>query len=74
MLPGVLVRGDGGAGGVQPLVAISVVGVPVAVDQVPDRDLADGIKRSRYSRLRYREAGVDEKLSVFTGQNRDVAS
>jgi len=67
-------RGDGGAGGMQPLVAICVVGVPVAVDQVPDRVLADGIKRSRYSRLGYRETGVDEELSVFTSQNRDVAS
>ena len=55
------------------MVAICVVGVPVAVDQLSDRLLADGIKCSRYSRLRYRETGVDEKLSVFAGQNRDVA-
>jgi hypothetical protein len=36
--------------------------------------MANGIKRSRYSRLRYRETRVDEELSVFAGQNRDVAS
>src|SRR5580658_506824 len=74
VFPGVLLRGDGGAGGVQPFVAIRVVGVPVAVDQVPDRVLADGIKRSRNSGLRYGETGVDEELSVFAGQNRDVSS
>ena len=74
MLSSVLLRGDGGAGGVQPFIAIRVGGVPVAIDQVPDRVLADGIKRSRYSRLRYRETGVDEELSVFTVQHRDVAS
>src|ERR1700684_4036078 len=73
VLSGVLLRGDGGADGMQPLVSICVVGVPVAVDQVPHRVWADGIKGSRYARPRYRETGVDEDLSVFAGQNRDVA-
>jgi hypothetical protein len=37
MFPGVLVRGDLSANGMKPFVSVSVIEMPVRIDQMPDR-------------------------------------
>ena len=67
-------RNDGGAGSVNPLVAVGVVEVPVGVDEVGDRIRADCVERFGQVRLGGGVAGVDEQLAVFSGKDRDVAA
>jgi hypothetical protein len=46
----------------------------MAVDQVPNRVMANGSKRGGDSRLRHGETGVDKELSVFASEDGDVPS
>lgn len=74
MLACVVVRQDHCAGGVQPSIPISVVGMPVGVDQVFDGIGAEGTQGFHDSRPGDRETRIDQKLTVAPGQYRNVAS
>src|SRR5262249_33670255 len=74
MLVGVLMCDDGGSLGIQPCVAVSMVEVPVGVDEVPDRIAAEAVGRLEDSWARCRNPSIDEDLAVAAGQDRDVAA
>src|ERR1700694_5319911 len=58
----------------QPFIAVSVIEVPVSVDEVLDRIGVEGIQSVRDPRPRDRETGVDKKFPAPTGQDGDVAA
>ena len=73
-LAGVFVGDDGGAGGVEPLVAVGVVEVPVGVDEVLDGVVGDGGEGLGDLGAGGGEAGVYEELAVGAGEDEDVAA
>src|SRR5216684_1248184 len=70
----VLVREDRCTGGVQPFVAVSVVKVPVSVDEVLDGIGAERCKRFGDLRTCSGKAGVDEELTVAAGEDGDISA
>ena len=74
MFPGVFVSQDGRTFAVDPFVAVGVVEVPMRVDEVPDRIVAETCERLQHARLRRRDAGIDKELSVRSGKDADVAA
>ena len=62
---GVLMRDNGGSLGVHPCVAVSMVEVPVGVDQVLDRIAAEAVGRLEDSWARCRDPSIDENLAMF---------
>jgi hypothetical protein len=74
MASGVLVRDDRRARGVQPLVAVCVIEMPVCVDELLDGSRADSLQGGSDLRLRHREAGVHHELPVAPSQDADVAA
>ena len=57
-----------------PLIAVSVVKVPMCVDEVFDGIAIDGCKRFTDLWTRADVAGVNKKLAVGTGKNSNVPS
>ena len=62
------------AGGVQPLVTIRVVEMPVSIDELLDGIGADRSESLGKLRTRTGEACIDQQLSVRTWQNRDIST
>ncbi len=71
---GLLVGDDGGAGGVNPGIAVGVVVVPVGVDEALDGVGADGEEGLGDLRARGGDAGIDEDLALGAGEHGDVAA
>ena len=61
-----------GAGGVQPLVAVGVVEVPVRVHELLDRIGADSLKGGGDLRPRHGEARIHQELAVAPREHADV--
>src|SRR5258705_5088595 len=73
MFARVLVGKDAGSGLMEPLVAASVVEVPVGVNQLPDGigvDACDGLFDVGTGGDDF---GVDDQLSIGTGKNGDIS-
>ena len=62
-----------GANRIQPRVSISMVEVPVGVDEMRDRIGAEIGERVGQLRARHADAGIDEHLAVGSRQHRDIA-
>src|SRR5215469_13820406 len=65
---------DGCASGVQPLVAIGVIKVPMRVDEVLDRIGTNRGQRVSNFWTRTGKAGIGQQLTVPTGENRDIST
>src|SRR5262249_29373008 len=73
VLAGVLMGKDRCAGRVQPFIPVRVVEVPVRVDEVFDGVGANARRSVGNLRPGSCKTGVDEKLTVATGEDGDVA-
>src|SRR6516225_3829230 len=74
MLVCVFVGENGGSFRIQPFVAVSVVEMPVRIDQVRDWITAKVVGGFQNSPARRGDTSIDEHLAVCAGQNSDVAA
>src|SRR6266550_3505185 len=74
MLARVLVGENGCTGGVQPFVTVSVVKVPVGVDEVLDRIGTNPGESVGDLGVCTRKTSIDEKFSVATGEDGDISA
>ena len=58
----------------QPVISIGVIEVPVCVDQVPDRIAADARQRIGDRSARHCNSGINQQLSIRTGEHGDIAT
>ena len=71
---GVLMGDNGCSFRIQPLIAVRVIEVPVRVDQVLDRIVAEAIGCFQNARAGCGDSGIDEHLAVDACQDSDVAA
>lgn len=70
----VFMRKDGGTLRVQPLIAVSVVEMPMGVDQVFDRIAAEAVDNAQNAWAGHSDSCIDEQLAVGTWKNSDIAT
>ena len=67
-------RGNFSADRVQPFVAVSVVEVPMRIDQMFDRIVAKTRQRFNYSRFCAWYTGIDKEFSIPTREHGDISA
>jgi hypothetical protein len=72
MLPGILMSDNDRSFAMQPLVSVSVIEMPVRIDQMPNRIGAESRQRFGDPWARDGNSGVDQNLSVASGEDGDV--